>query len=62
MQAMDVVRLGGGQPAIYSDEVYIPALVNRGIRWDDAVEYSIVGCVEAIVEGKQTGRPNGADH
>ena len=37
--AMDVVRLGGGQPAIYSDEVYIPALVNRGIRWDDAVEY-----------------------
>ena len=58
--AMDVVRLGGGQPAIYSDEVYIPALVNRGITWDDAVEYSIVGCVEAIVEGKQTGRPNGA--
>lgn len=58
--AMDVVRLGGGQPAIYSDEVYILALVNRGIRWDDAVEYSIVGCVEAIVEGKQTGRPNGA--
>lgn len=58
--AMDVVRIGGGQPAIYSDEVYIPALVNRGIPWDDAVEYSVVGCVEAIVEGKQTGRPNGA--
>lgn len=58
--AMDVVRIGGGQPAIYSDEVYIPALVNRGIPWDDAVDYSVVGCVEAIVEGKQTGRPNGA--
>ncbi len=58
--AFDVVRIGGGQPAIYSDEVYIPALINRGIPWDDAVDYSVVGCVEAIVEGKQTGRPNGA--
>lgn len=58
--ALDVIRLGGGQPAIYSDEVYIPALVNRGIAWEDAVNYSIVGCVEAIVEGKQTNRPNGA--
>lgn len=58
--ALDVIRLGGGQPAIYSDEVYIPALINRGIAWEDAVNYSIVGCVEAIVEGKQTNRPNGA--
>ncbi len=58
--AFDVVRIGGGQPAIYSDEVYVPALVNRGIPWEDAVNYSVVGCVEAIVEGKQTGRPNGA--
>lgn len=58
--AFDVVRIGGGQPAMYSDEVYIPALVNRGIPWEDAVNYSVVGCVEAIIEGKQTGRPNGA--
>jgi formate C-acetyltransferase len=58
--AFDVTRIGGGQPAIYSDEVYMPALVNRGISWEDASNYSIVGCVEAIVEGKQTGRPNGA--
>lgn len=58
--ATDIIKLGGGQPALYSDEVYIPALINRGICWDDAVEYSIVGCAEAIVEGKQSGRPNGA--
>lgn len=58
--ALDVIKLGGGQPAIYSDEVYIPALVNRGIAWEDAVEYSVVGCVEAVVEGKQSTRPNGA--
>lgn len=58
--ALDINRMGGGQPAFYSDEVYIPALVNRGIKWEDAVEYSIVGCVESIVEGKQSTRPNGA--
>ena len=58
--AFDVVRIGGGQPAMYSDEVYIPSLINRGIPWDDAVNYSVVGCVEAVIEGKQTCRPNGA--
>lgn len=58
--AVDIIKLGGGQPAFYSDEVYIPALINRGIPWEDAVNYSVVGCAEAIVEGKQSGRPNGA--
>jgi formate C-acetyltransferase len=58
--AIDVIKLGGGQPALYSDESYIPALMNRGISWDDASDYSIVGCVESIVEGKMGNRPNGA--
>ena len=58
--AVEVIKLGGGQPAFYSDEVYIPALINRGISWDDASDYSIVGCVESIVEGKLGNRPNGA--
>ncbi len=58
--AFDVIRIGGGQPALFSDEVYIPALLNRGIPWEDAVNYSIVGCAECIIEGKQSGRPNGA--
>ena len=57
---LDINKLGGGQPAYYSDETYVPALMNRGIAWEDAVEYSIVGCAEAIVEGKQSTRPNGA--
>lgn len=57
---LDINKLGGGQPAYYSDETYVPALVNRGIAWEDAVEYSIVGCAEAIIEGKQSTRPNGA--
>ncbi len=58
--AIDVNLQGGGQPAIYSDETMIPALMNRGIDYEDAVNWSVVGCVEPIVEGKQGYRPNGA--
>jgi formate C-acetyltransferase len=58
--AIDVIRSGGGQPALYSDETIIPALVNRGIDYEDAVNWSVVGCVEPIVEGRQGYRPNGA--
>lgn len=57
---LDINKLGGGQPAYYSDESYIIALMKSGITWDDAVDYSIVGCAEAIIEGKQSTRPNGA--
>ncbi|MFW6181268.1 MAG: glycyl radical protein [Spirochaetota bacterium] len=58
--AIDVISVGGGQPALYSDETIIPALVNRGIDYQDAVNWSVVGCVEPIVEGRQGYRPNGA--
>lgn len=57
---LDCIKLGGGQPAIYSDEIYIASLMNRGMRFEDAVEYSIVGCVEAVAEGKCGHRPNGS--
>ena len=58
--AIEVVRGGGGQPAFYSDECVVPALVNRGIDYEDAVNWSVIGCVEPSVEGKQGYRPNGA--
>jgi len=58
--AIDGIRIGGGQPALYSDETIIPALTNRGIDYEDAVNWSVVGCVEPIIEGKQSYRPNGA--
>jgi formate C-acetyltransferase len=57
--AIDVVKTGAG-PALYSDECIIPSLTNRGIAYEDAVNWSVVGCVEPTVEGKQTYRPNGA--
>ena len=57
--AIDVVKTGAG-PALYSDECIIPSLTNRGIPYEDAVNWSVVGCVEPTIEGKQTYRPNGA--
>jgi pyruvate formate-lyase/glycerol dehydratase family glycyl radical enzyme len=59
-EVIDIVLLGGGQPALYSDETVIPALMNRGIDYGDAVNWSVVGCVEPIIEGKEGFRPNGA--
>lgn len=46
---------GLGLPALFNDEVIIPALVAHGVEADDAVGYAIVGCVEPCVPGKQQG-------
>lgn len=45
-RACEVVRLGLGVPAIYNDEVIVPALQNRGVSLRDARDYCIIGCVE----------------
>ena len=46
---------GLGLPALFNDNVIIPALVAHGVTPEDAVGYGIVGCVEACVPGKQQG-------
>ncbi len=45
-RACELVRLGLGVPAMYNDEVIIPALQNRGVTLHDARDYCIIGCVE----------------
>lgn len=55
-----VVRLGMGLPSIFNDEVYIPALLNRGYELEDAYNYCIIGCVEPGVSGLLGGRTGGA--
>lgn len=57
---LDVQKLGGGQPAYYSDENYILGMVNRGVKLEDAYNYANVGCGEPLIEGKQSNRPDGA--
>jgi len=51
-----VIRLGLGMPAMFNDEIIIPAMLNRGVAVKDALNYCIVGCVEPSVQGKWGGR------
>ena len=49
------IAQGIGMPALFSDEIIIPAMVAHGVSREDALGYGIVGCVEACVPGKQQG-------
>lgn len=55
LRACEVARLGLGVPAMYNDEVIIPALVNRGVTLRDARNYCIIGCVEPQCPNKTEG-------
>lgn len=54
-RACEVTRLGLGVPAMYNDEVIIPALTNRGLTLADARNYCIIGCVEPQCPHKTEG-------
>lgn len=54
-RACEVTRLGFGVPAMYNDEVIIPALCNRGVSLADARSYCIIGCVEPQCPHKTEG-------
>jgi len=60
IRVAEVVRLGLGLPSIFNDEVYIPAMINRGYEIDDAFDYCIIGCVEPGTSGLLGGRTGGA--
>ncbi len=46
------IKLGMGMPALNNDEIIVPALLEKGVRAEDALDYAIVGCVEVAVPGK----------
>ena len=51
-ECVEVMRLGFGMPALNSDEIIIPSLIEKGVDPKDAYNYSAVGCVEVAVPGK----------
>lgn len=55
----EIIRLGLGMPAVYNDEVIIPAVMSRNIPLSEARDYCIVGCVEPSLNGKDWPRSNG---
>ncbi|MDR0817975.1 MAG: hypothetical protein LBN43_00155 [Oscillospiraceae bacterium] len=44
--AIESSKICGGMPQLENDEVIIPALQRDGLAYNDACNYSIVGCVE----------------
>lgn len=48
-----VIRTGIGFPAVFNDEILIPALVKKGFSRKAARNYCLVGCIETFLQGKQ---------
>ena len=59
MECARTIRAGMGMPAIKNDEIIVPALLEKGVRSEDAYDYAIVGCIEAAVPGKWGYRNTG---
>ena len=55
----EVIRNGSGMPAVFGDEINIPAMMRHiGVPIERARDYRIVGCIELTPRGFQ-GRANG---
>ena len=52
MKCIEIIKLGTGMPAFNNDEIIIPSFIRRGVRAEDARDYSAIGCVEVAVPGK----------
>lgn len=48
-------------PAIFNDDMVIPALVNNGTELEDARDYAVIGCVEPTSAGNTFGCTSGND-
>ena len=55
VRAAELTRTGIGFPAYYNDEVIVPQLISRGLSFEDARNYNIIGCVEPQTPGKTDG-------
>lgn len=52
-RALEVVgHVQKGVPFFFNDDVMIPALVSKGISFEDACTYTQIGCVETVIPGK----------
>ena len=52
-RCLAVIGTGLGYPALMNDEVNIPALARYGYSVEDCRDYSMVGCIENFITGKQ---------
>ncbi|NHJ13784.1 MAG: glycyl radical protein [Candidatus Thorarchaeota archaeon] len=57
-QVVSVISKGLGMPGLFNDNVIIPLMIDKGTDPAEAFNYSILGCVEPIIEGKSDPRQN----
>ncbi|MDR0921487.1 MAG: glycyl radical protein [Lactobacillales bacterium] len=51
-ECVEVIKIGIGMPAFNNDEIIIPSFIEKGVKEEDAYNYSAIGCVETAVPGK----------
>jgi formate C-acetyltransferase len=49
-RVVSVIAGGGGSPALYNDDVIMPAMTRRGVAPDKVWNYATVGCVEPALQ------------
>jgi formate C-acetyltransferase len=49
---VELIKTGIGFPALFNDEVLVPALVRLGIPLREARDYAFVGCIETFLPGR----------
>ncbi len=58
-EVQDLIDTGLGFPALFNDDVVIPAKIDAGVSPDDAWRYGIVGCVEPSIGGLEYSNTEG---
>lgn len=61
-ECIEVMKLGFGMPAFNNDEVIVPSFISWGVKEEDALNYSAIGCVETAVPGKWGYRCTGMSY
>ena len=51
-KALELVRTGIGMPAFVSDDSYIGFLTDNGVRVEEARDYALAGCLDAMLPGR----------
>lgn len=49
---VDLIEVGGGMPACHFDDAHIKMMLNKGYSYEDARDYSLMGCVEPQKSGR----------
>lgn len=51
-KVVDLIKAGGGMPACHFDDAHIKMMLRKGYSFEDARDYSLMGCVEPQKSGK----------